>query len=260
MKSRFSTYLRQTSQSLFNSWLENSGRPSETGLHDLRVLLKKTRFCQHFLCWVYGKSALGKLPEHTRLVFRQSGMVRELQSTRNWLIAEKIDLLDVMKCNDTIIQEQMILLQHTLLEHHTDVSKGIKKAEQLAEKTHPILSDQYWQQLNSGLKKQLKKIKKKDWHELRKQIKKWTYALNSLQEVKAPGKQLVQAIQKLEKSIGDWHECWMISIRLEEKEPSDTDSLAFRTQYALATTRIQEQMEEAEKKTERHLKKVADLL
>ncbi|MFM9020276.1 MAG: hypothetical protein ACKOOA_03010, partial [Sediminibacterium sp.] len=53
--------------------------------------------------------------------------------------------------NDTIIQEQMILLQHTLFEHHTNVSKGIKKAEQLAEKTHPVLSDQYWQQLNSGL-------------------------------------------------------------------------------------------------------------
>ena len=132
--------------------------------------------------------------------------------------------------------------------HRYDAQVSYVAAEQLAEKTHPILSDQYWQQLNSGLKKQLKKIKKKDWHELRKQIKKWTYALNSLQEVRAPGKQLVQAIQKLEKSIGDWHECWMISIRLEEKEPSDTDSLAFRTQYALATSRIQEQMEEAEKR------------
>lgn len=260
MKSRFPIYFRQTSQSLFNSWLENSSHPTESGLHDLRVLLKKFRFCQSFLSWVYGKSALGKLPEHTRLVFRESGVVRELQLMRKWLTSEKIDLQSVMKCSSAIIDNQLIQLQKTLLEHHSDVSKGIKKAEQLAEKTHPILSDQYWQQLNSALKKQLKKSKKKDWHEMRKLIKKWTYALNCLQDVKSPSKQLLQAIQKLEKNIGDWHECWMIRTRLEEKEPRDTDTLAFRTQYALAMTRIQEQMEEAEKKTERQLKKVAALL
>jgi CHAD domain-containing protein len=157
MKSRFPIYFRQTSQSLFNSWLENSSHPTESGLHDLRVLLKKSRFCQYFLAWVYGKSALGKLPEHTRLVFRESGMIRELQLMRKWLTTEKIDLLDVMQCSTAIIDKQLLQLQKKLLEHHSDVSKGIKKAEQLAEKTHPILSDQYWQQLNSGLKKQLKK-------------------------------------------------------------------------------------------------------
>jgi CHAD domain-containing protein len=260
MKSRFPIYFRQTSQSLFNSWLENSSHPTESGLHDLRVLLKKSRFCQYFLAWVYGKSALGKLPEHTRLVFRESGMIRELQLMRKWLTTEKIDLLDVMQCSTAIIDNKLLQLQKKLLEHHADVSKGIKKAEQLAEKTHPILSDQYWQQLNSGLKKQLKKPKKKDWHELRKLIKKWTYALNCLQDVKSPSKPLIQAMQNLEKNIGDWHEYWMIGIRLEEKEPGDTDSFAFRTQYALAKTRIQEQMEVAEKKTERQLKKVAELL
>lgn len=260
MKSRFPIYLRQTSQSLFNSWLENSTHPSEAGLHELRVLLKKIRYCQHFLSWVYGKSALGKLPEHTRLVFSESGMVRELQLMRKWLTAEKIDLMASMKCNTTSIDNQLLQLQKTLLEDHANISKGLKKAENLAEKTHPILSDQYWQQLNSGLKKQLRKTKKKDWHELRKLIKKWTYALNCLQDVKSPAKPLLQAMQKLEKNIGDWHDYWMISIRLEEKEPHDTDTLVFRTQYALAKTRIQEQMEEAEKKTERQLKKVAELL
>ena len=67
------------------------------------------------------------------------------------------------------------------------------------------------------------------------------------------------SIQKLEKNIGDWHEYWMIGIRLEEKEPGDTESLHFRTQFALAKTRIQEQMEEQEKKTERLIKKVVGL-
>jgi CHAD domain-containing protein len=259
MKSRFPIYLRQTSQSLFNSWLENSTHPSEAGLHELRVLLKKIRYCQHFLSWVYGKSALGKLPEHTRLIFHESGMIRELQIMRKWLIGEKIDLLREMKCNPDILENQLLQFQKILLEYQADVSKGIKKAELLAEKTHPILSDQYWQQLNSNLKKQCKKIEKKDWHDLRKLIKKWIYALNALQDVKQPSKPLVHAIQKLEKNIGDWHEYWMIGIRLEEKEPGDTESLHFRTQFALAKTRIQEQMEEHEKKTERLIKKVVGL-
>ena len=260
MKGRFQTYFRQTSHSLFNCWLENSSQPTMAGLHDLRVLFKKLKFCQHFLFRIHGKSALGKLPDQLRHLFKQAGVVRELQLLNEWLVEEGIDLEKELLCNESNIKHELNQLQRLLTEYQVQVGKGLKKAEQLANRTHPILSDQYWQELNSSLKKNLRKSRKKDWHEIRKQIKRWIYALNCLEELKSPSKSYVQSITQLEKNIGKWHECWMIRQHLEEKEPGDTDPLTFRTQFALAINRIEEQTDAAEKKTERQLKKVLDLL
>jgi hypothetical protein len=52
----------------------------------------------------------------------------------------------------------------------------------------------------------------------------------------------------------------MILQRLGDKEPVDTDALTYRTQFALAISRAEEQMEAAERKTERQMKKVLELL
>lgn len=260
MKGRFQAYFRQTSHSLFNCWLDNSSHPTMAGLHDVRVVLKKIKFCQHFLFRIHGKSALGKLPDQLRQLFKQAGAVRELQLLNEWLGKEGIGLEKELQCDESKIKFQLNRLQQMLTEYQVQVGKGMKKAEQLANRTHPILSDQYWQDLNSTLKKCLRKSKKKDWHEIRKQIKRWIYALNCLEELKPPPKSYVQAITQLEKNIGKWHEYWMIHQQLEENQPEDTGPLAFRTQFALAINRIEEQTGLAEKKTERQLKKVLDLL
>jgi CHAD domain-containing protein len=260
MKGRFQTYFKQLTTLVFNCWMETNSHPTDTGLHDLRVLLKKTRSCQQFLSWVYGKSALQLLSEEIRLIFRQAGRVRELQLINTWLKKEKFDLFESLNCSDQAIAKELSALQILLHEHQSNFSKGIKKADILAEKTNPILCDQYWQELNSGLKKQLKKIKKKDWHEMRKLIKKWIYALNYLEELKLPPKAQVILLNKLEKHIGDWNEYWVISQHLVETESMENLSIAFRKQHALATSRIQELLETAEKKTERQLKKTVESL
>lgn len=260
MKGRFSTYFRQTSQSFLNSWLDQNSQPTMAGLHDLRLFLKKIKFCQLFLSWVYGKSELGKLPDLTRQVFKQAGLIRELQLVRDWLRKENIKIDKELQCDEPSIQQQLLQLQILLSDNQLQVSKLIKKAELLANKINPILSDQYWQELNANLKKNLKKAKKKDWHEIRKLIKRWTYALNCLEELPPPSKVLVQVVGKLEKNIGDWHEYSMILQRLDDKEPVDTDPLTSRTQFALTISRAEEQMEAAERKTERQMKKVLELL
>ena len=260
MKGRFQTYFKQLTTLVFNCWMETNTHPTDTGLHDLRVLLKKIRACQQFLCWVYGKSSLQLLSEETRLIFRQAGHIRELQIINAWLKKEKIDLFQLLKCADQDIAQELASLQKSLDLHQSNFSKGIKKAEQLAERTNPILCDQYWQELNSSIKKQLKKIRKKDWHEMRKLIKKWIYALNYLEELKPPQKSLTMSIHKLEKNIGTWNDYWVISQRLEETESMDSLPISFRKQYALATTRIHELLEIAEKKTEQQLKKTLESL
>ena len=95
---------------------------------------------------------------------------------------------------------------------------------------------------------------------MRKLIKKWIYALNYLEELKPPQKSLTMSIHKLEKNIGTWNDYWVISQRLEETESMDSLPISFRKQYALATTRIHELLEIAEKKTERQLKKTLESL
>jgi hypothetical protein len=95
---------------------------------------------------------------------------------------------------------------------------------------------------------------------MRKLIKKWIYALNYLEELKLPPKAQVILLNKLEKHIGDWNEYWVISQHLVETESMENLSIAFRKQHALATSRIQELLETAEKKTERQLKKTVESL
>jgi CHAD domain-containing protein len=108
------------------------------GLHDLRVFLKKIKFCQLFLSWVYGKSELGKLPDLTRQVFKQAGLIREMQLVRDWLSKENIKIDKELQCDEPSIQQQLLHLQILLSDNQLQVSKLIKKAELLANKINPI--------------------------------------------------------------------------------------------------------------------------
>lgn len=253
---KLSFYCKQNLQYLFNIWSETIQEGSVSNLHDLRVQLKRMKAVYSFLQWVYGKSALGKIPLITREIFQQTGEWRELQIVQIWLEKEKIQLCDNLHCTDEDIKQIGKVVKSGLQKKYSLYTNQIKKVEQLVEKTHPVLVDQYWLQLSNSLKKEIKKSKLKDWHELRKTCKKWLYTIHWLGEDSIPEQKKVKEYNQLEKNIGDWNEYLMILQRLEDLENIDEASLETRQEYALAITKIRKKLYAMEKKVRLQLKKM----
>ena len=258
MNGNFHTYYRQTTLSLFNSWMETAQVGSVSNLHDLRVQMKRMRAIFAFLQSIYGKGSLGKLPKLTRELFQQAGEWREMQLINQWLQKINVELDATIGCTEADILLQANQTQAYLQKHFNAFTKQMKKAEGLANKTHSILGEQYFMQLSASLKKGIKKAKQKDWHELRKLCKKWIYATNWLEKDRLPNQKKIHAITKLEKYIGDWHECCTIINRLEEAEHMDKAPLATRQALAIALASIQKKEKSAVKKTQQQLATVAE--
>ena len=249
MDRNFHTYYRQTTLSLLNSWMETAQVGSASNLHDLRVQMKRMRAIFAFLQSIYGKGSLGKLPKVTRELFQQAGEWREMQLINQWLQKINVQLDATIGCTEADIEQQANQTQAYLQKHFNAYTKQMKKAEVLANKTHSILAEQYFMQLSASLKKGIKKAKLKDWHEVRKICKKWMYASNWLEKDRLPNQKKIHAITKLEKYIGEWHECCTIINRLEEAEHMDKAPLATRQAMALAFASIHKKEKLAVKKT-----------
>ena len=258
MKGNFHTYFRQTTLSLFNSWMDTAQVGSVSNLHDLRVQMKRIKAILSFLQSIYGKGSLGKLPNVTRELFQQAGEWREMQLINQWLQKINVQLDATLGCTEADILQQANQTQAFLQKHFNAYTKQIKKAESLANKTHNILAEQYFMQLSASLKKGLKKAKQKDWHEVRKLCKKWIYATNWLDKDRLPNQKKIHAISKLEKNIGDWHECCTIINRLEEVEHMDKSPLNSRQAMAIALASIHKKEKLAVKKTQKQLVTVAE--
>ena len=249
MDRNFHTYYRQTTLSLLNSWMETAQVGSASNLHDLRVQMKRMRAIFAFLQSIYGKGSLGKLPKVTRELFQQAGEWREMQLINQWLHKINVQLDATIGFTEAEIEQQENQTQAYLQKHFNAYTKQMKKAEVLANKTHSILAEQYFMQLSASLKKGIKKAKLKDWHEVRKICKKWMYASNWLEKDRLPNQKKIHAITKLEKYIGEWHECCTIINRLEEAEHMDKAPLATRQAMALAFASIHKKEKLAVKKT-----------
>ena len=249
MDRNFHTYYRQTTLSLLNFWMETAQVGSVSNLHDLRVQMKRMRAIFAFLQSIYGKGSLGKLPKVTRELFQQAGEWREMQLINQWLQKINVQLDATIGCTEADIEQQANQTQAYLQKHFNAYTKQMKKAEVLANKTHSILAEQYFMQLSASLKKGIKKAKLKDWHEVRKICKKWMYASNWLEKDRLPNQKKIHAITKLEKYIGEWHECCTIINRLEEAEHMDKAPLATRQAMALAFASIHKKEKLAVKKT-----------
>lgn len=255
---KLQVYFTQNLQALFNTWMETIQEGSVSNIHDLRVQMKRMKAIYAFLQWVYGKSALGKIPHISRDIFQQTGEWRELQIMQIWLQNEKLPLENVLHCSDEDILQTGKNVKSTLQKKYALFTKQIKKAEQLIEKTHLVLVDQYWLQLSNALKKETKKAKLKDLHALRKTCKKWLYTINWLGKEKIPDSKKVKQYLQLEKNIGNWHECLMILQRLEDLDNLDKASLETRQYYAMAMASIRKELNITEKKTREQLKKIID--
>lgn len=249
MKGSFPTYFTQTTQALFNTWRDTIQAGTVSNLHDWRVQMKKMKAIISFLQWIYGKSSLGKLPNSSRELFIQAGEWRELQLLHQWLQKEKLPLAALLKCTEKDIEQAADSTQNVFQKKLDDYNKQLKKTALLVNKTHSILADQYWLQLSTTLKKELKKGKKKDWHSTRKLCKKWLYACNWLEINSLPDKKQIQSIIQLEKLIGHWHECIMLLDRLEEITYLDKEPLETRKILAIAIARVLKKEKAMEKKT-----------
>jgi len=253
---KLQVYFTQNLQALFNIWIETIQEGSVSNIHDLRVQMKRMKAVYSFLQWVYGKSALGKIPNLSRDIFQQTGEWRELQIIQIWLQKEKLPLENLLFCSDEDISQIGKTVKITLQKKYSLFTKQIKKAEELVVKTHPVLVEQYWLQLSNSLKKETKKAKLKDWHQLRKICKKWLYTINWLGKDSIPDQKKVKEYHQLEKNIGDWNECLMILQRLEDAENMDKAPLETRQQYAMAMASIRKKLNIMEKKTRQQLKKL----
>ena len=104
---KLQVYFTQNLQALFNTWMETIQEGSVSNIHDLRVQMKRLKAIYSFLQWVYGKSALGKIPHLSRDIFQQTGEWGELQIIHNWLQKEKIPLLDELHCSENDITKTL---------------------------------------------------------------------------------------------------------------------------------------------------------
>ena len=123
---KLQVYFTQNLQALFNIWIETIQEGSVSNIHDLRVQMKRMKAVYSFLQWVYGKSALGKIPNLSRDIFQQTGEWRELQIIQIWLQKEKLPLENLLFCSDEDISQIGKTVKITLQKKYSLFTKQIK--------------------------------------------------------------------------------------------------------------------------------------
>jgi CHAD domain-containing protein len=176
------------------------------------VEMKKLRSIVKFLRVVYPKQKLKKAAHLLRYIFHDAGKIREYQLLQQWLQKNELANIEEVYFHKGNLQFMIEEFRKNADKYKTDIKEVIVQVENYIEKTNEILQEQYVVSLKAKLEKTCNKsLPSEEWHELRKVIKQWMYAINWIgMEDGEESDNNFSYYNKLQEVIGQWHDLEMI--------------------------------------------------
>ncbi|MDE3236765.1 MAG: CHAD domain-containing protein [Bacteroidota bacterium] len=255
MSSNLQRYFSQRVKNIFNHLHDFELTGGEIPLHDLRVEMKKLKALLKFLRSVYGKQRTKKAKFLLDTIFQQAGEIRELQILVNWLTKHQLLHIEEQFFPGETMQLKIAAFQQRAAIYKKDLQEIIECCSELIDNTNTILAEQYIVQIRSSIEKILSKNPDKlEWHELRKIIKQWMYAINWIKPEDMPVTENVFPFyNKLQEAIGIWHDKEMIKGDLSKKQIYLSQDFDVQKDFGFAWNKITQSIKYREKLVEEML-------
>ena len=240
-----SSYYNQRVKQVNNHLLEFDLSSSENSLHDFRVEIKKMKAIMKFLKSVYPKQKLKKSTRQLNSIFQEAGEIREYQLLILWF--QKHDLtIFIEKTFPNKTLEKMIEKFHKKVhEFKHDLKDLNEHVSEYIYKTNEILAEQYVTDLSVQIETIIRKnCPMSEWHELRKIIKQWMYAINWIENGKGTD---ISFFQKLQEAIGYWHDTQVIKETLFQKKIFLSQDVELQKSFSIATEKLNQSLKYREK-------------
>lgn len=246
-------YYNQRVKLVFNQLLEFDLNSSENSMHDFRIEIKKMRAILKFLKSVYPKQKLKKSARQLNNIFQQAGEIREYQLIQQWFQKNELEIFIVhffpSKLLDELINNfhlQAHQFKHDLKELTENISDYIKA-------TNEILAEHYVRELYAQIDQLIRiNCSVNEWHELRKIIKQWMYAINWIEG----GQEIdIAFYQKLQEAIGYWHDAEVIKETLLQKKIFLSQDMELQKSFSIASEKLNHAIRYREKQIHELLSK-----
>jgi CHAD domain-containing protein len=252
-KTALTIYYNQRVKQVFNQLLEFDLNSSENSMHDFRVEIKKMRAILKFLKSVYPKQKLKKSTRQLDNIFQQAGEIREYQLLLQWFHKNELDIFvkhifPVKTLHDLIHNFHLEVGQfkHDLKDLTENISDYIKA-------TNEILAEHYVRELFAQMEQLIRSNDStNEWHELRKIIKQWMYAINWIDGVKDTD---IAFYHKLQEAIGYWHDSQVIKETLLQKKIFLSQDMELQKSFSIASEKLNHAIRYREKQIQDLLSK-----
>lgn len=248
-------YFAQRVKNLFNHLHDFDLNGDDVSLHDFRVEMKKLRSIVQFLRQVYPKQKL-KRPAHLlRLIFQEAGEMREYQLLQQWLDKHQLKTLQEQYFPPLRLEQMMMAFRLRADHYQDDFKEIIEQSGRFIASTNEILAEQYFVDLNAQLLEMTNRdLPNTEWHELRKRIKQWMYAINWIKPEEAAEKDpLFSYYNKLQEQIGQWHDLEMIRDTFAQKQIYLSQDIDIQKDFNIASEKLQHSMRYRERQIEEML-------
>lgn len=244
-ESSLSLYYNQRVKQVFNHLLEFDISSSENSLHDFRVEIKKMRAIMKFLKSVYPKQKLKKTTRQLNTIFQEAGEIREYQLLLIWFQKHDLEIF-IEKIFPLETLEEMVKKFHKQVHEFKKDLKDLN--EQVIEyilATNEILAEQYVTDLSFQMESMIRKnAKVHEWHDLRKIIKQWMYAVNWIENGSIID---ISFYQKLQEAIGYWHDALVIKETLMQKKIFLSQDVELQKSFSIANEKLNHSLKYREK-------------
>lgn len=224
---------------------------NEEALHQLRVVLKKSRAVMHyFLHEKLHVKKVTKLKKDIRNIFHTAGSIRAAQLQMKW-----------MKRNRYLILLQSSSLKNDLLYYNelfkTDAKKSLKILSDVKTKLVEHCSDsagsnvlQHAIVLKQTIQSTIEILRQPGWHELRKTIKQLLYAYNwqlEKDKIKLLTVKEHTYLDQLQEAIGTWHDAEDLKLWMTDQQFFLNENPKVKLQFAKCWNKLIQEMKENEK-------------
>lgn len=244
-ESSLSLYYNQRVKQVFNHLLEFDLSSSENSLHDFRVEIKKMRAIMKFLKSVYPKQKLKKTARQLNSIFQEAGEIREYQLMLLWFQKHELEIfIEKIFPSETLHEmiEKFHLQAHSFKQDLKDLNEHVYE---YIHATNEILAEHYVTDLSVQMDKLIRKnCPLSEWHELRKIIKQWMYAINWIEDGLDTD---ISFYQKLQEAIGYWHDAQVIRETLLQKKIFLSQDVELQKSFTIANEKLNHSLRYREK-------------
>ncbi|MEI6087947.1 MAG: CHAD domain-containing protein [Bacteroidota bacterium] len=244
-ESALSLYYNQRVKQVFNHLLEFDISSSENSLHDFRVEIKKMRAIMKFLKSVYPKQKLKKTTRQLNSIFQEAGEIREYQLLLLWFQKHDLEIF-IKKTFPIVILDEMVEKFHKQVhEFKHDLKDLNEHVNEYILATNEILAEQYVTDLSVQMETLIRKnCPISEWHNLRKIIKQWMYAINWIEDGLDTD---ISFYQKLQEAIGYWHDAQVIKETLLQKKIFLSQDVELQKSFSIANEKLNQSLKYREK-------------
>jgi CHAD domain-containing protein len=240
MPNSFRQYFAQRVKYTFNHLHLIEIKADEPAMHDFRVEIKKMRAVIRFLREIYPDQKLKKAAHRFKQVFRDAGDIRELQLVHQWLVKHGIVSIYEQYFPEQKIAELVNEFCKKASHTRQSLKETVDDLEKTVQITNPVLAEQYVLDVHARLKRMvMRQPGQQEWHELRKLIKQWLYAVNWVgPDEKNNSEADIAYYTKLQEAIGYWHDADMIREALQQKKIYLSQYIEVQKDFAKASQKI----------------------